>query len=58
MLLLLRHARLRIVEIDVKMNPRRDGASRVFRSWLTVGRYMAETTILCLARWNRPRARP
>lgn len=57
-LLLLRHARLRIVEIDVRMNPRRDGASRVFSSWLTVGRYMAETTILCLARWKRTRARP
>lgn len=52
-LLLLRHARLRIAEISVAMNPRRYGASRVFSSWWTVARYMAETSLLCLARWNR-----
>jgi hypothetical protein len=55
-LLLLHHARLRIAEIPVSMNPRRHGASRVFSSWWTVARYMAETSLLCLARWNqRPR---
>jgi glycosyl transferase family 2/glycosyl transferase family 1 len=52
-LLLLRHARLRIAEIPVAMNPRRHGASRVFSSWWTVARYMAETSLLCLARWNQ-----
>jgi glycosyltransferase involved in cell wall biosynthesis len=52
-LLLLRHARFRIAEIPVAMNPRKHGASRVFRSWWTVARYMTETSILCLARWNR-----
>jgi hypothetical protein len=52
-LLLLRRANLRIAEISVAMNPRKSGASRVFSSWWTVGRYMAETTLLCLARWNR-----
>jgi len=52
-LLLLTNARLRISEISVPMNPRRHGASRVFFSWWTVGRYMAETSLLCLARWNR-----
>jgi hypothetical protein len=52
-LLLLRHARFRIAEIPVAMNPRKHGASRVFRSWWTVARYMAETSILCLARWDR-----
>ncbi len=52
-LLLLRHAHLRIVEIPVAMNPRKHGASRVFSSWWTVGRYMAETSLLCLARWNQ-----
>ena len=57
-LLLLRHARLRIAEIAVAMNPRRHGASRVFSSWWTVGVYMAETSLLCLARWNRPPDRP
>jgi len=52
-LLLLRHGRFRIAEIPVEMNPRRHGASRVFRSWATVARYMAETSLLCLARWNQ-----
>jgi glycosyltransferase involved in cell wall biosynthesis len=56
-LLLLRHARLRIAEIPVAMNPRRSGASRVFFSWWTVARYMGETTLLCLARWNPPARR-
>jgi glycosyltransferase involved in cell wall biosynthesis len=56
-LLLLRSARLRIAEISVAMNPRRHGASRVFSSWWTVGVYMAETTLLCLARWNQGRRR-
>jgi len=53
-LLLLRRAGLRIAEIAVAMNPRKSGASRVFSSWGTVARYMAETTLLCLARWNQP----
>jgi glycosyltransferase involved in cell wall biosynthesis len=53
-LLLLRRAELTIAEIPVSMNPRRSGASRVFSSWWTVARYMAETTLLCLARWNKP----
>jgi hypothetical protein len=53
-LLLLRRAGLRIAEIAVAMQPRRSGASRVFSSWWTVARYMAETTLLCLARWNQP----
>ena len=57
-LLLLHHARLRIAEISVAMNPRKHGASRVFSSWWTVARYMAETSLLCLARWNQqPRKR-
>lgn len=53
-LLLLRRAGMRIGEISVSMNARRSGASRVFSSWWTVGRYMVETTVLCLARWNWP----
>ncbi len=52
-LLLLRAADLKIAEIPVSMNARRSGASRVFSSWWTVVRYMVETTLLCLARWNR-----
>lgn len=53
-LLLLRRADLRIAEVAVAMNPRKSGASRVFSSWWTVGRYMAETSLLALARWNQP----
>jgi glycosyltransferase involved in cell wall biosynthesis len=56
-LLLLRGAQLRIAEIPVLMNLRKHGASRVFRSWWTVARYMAETSILCLARWSQPRGK-
>jgi glycosyltransferase involved in cell wall biosynthesis len=55
-LLLLRRADLAIAEISVTMNPRRSGASRIFFSWWTVGWYMAETSLLCLARWH-PRGR-
>lgn len=55
MLLLLRHADLRVAEVAVPMNPRRSGISRVFSSWWTVGVYMSETTLLCLARWSRLR---
>jgi hypothetical protein len=57
-LLLLRRANLRISEISVLMNPRKSGASRIFFSWWTVGWYMAETSLLCLARWNPARKRP
>ena len=58
-LLLLRRANLKIVEIPVAMNPRRSGPSRIFYSWWAVGRYMAETSLLCLARWRpRPKDSP
>jgi glycosyltransferase involved in cell wall biosynthesis len=57
-LLLLQHARLRIAEIPVAMNPRKHGASRVFSSWWTVAVYMAETSLLCLARWNQNPKQP
>jgi hypothetical protein len=57
-LLLLHHARFRIAEIPVAMNPRKHGASRVFSSWWTVAVYMAETSLLCLARWNQNPKQP
>lgn len=58
-LLLLHHAHFRIVEIPVAMNPRKHGASRVFSSWWSVAVYMAETSLLCLARWNQsPKRQP
>lgn len=51
-LLLLRHAGLSVIEVPVNMNPRIDGVSRIFNSWLSVARYMAVTTLLCLSRWG------
>lgn len=51
-LLLLRRAGLRIQEVPVVMNERTNGKSRIFNSWLSVGRYMAVTTLLCLSRWR------
>lgn len=51
-LLMLRNAGLTITEIPVAMYPRAVGPSRIFASWLRVGRYMFESTLLCLARWH------
>lgn len=56
-LLMLRRAGLRIVEVPVRMNPREVGGSRIFNSWFSVVRYMAVTTVLCLARWRVPARR-
>ncbi len=49
-LLILRRKGLRTVEVPVPMQPRFQGASRVFRSWWVVGQYMLQTSVLCLAR--------
>lgn len=49
-LLMLRRAGLRIAEVPVSMNLRAVGKSRIFNSWFSVARYMAVTTLLCLAR--------
>jgi glycosyltransferase involved in cell wall biosynthesis len=51
-LLLVRRAGLQIEEVPVSMNVRSAGTSRIFNSWLSVARYMAATTLLCLARWR------
>ena len=53
-LLLVRRAGLRIAEVPVSMNLRSVGKSRIFNSWLSVAKYMAATTLLCLARWQVP----
>ena len=50
--MLLRQAQLRITEVPVHMNMRLAGQSRIFYSWFSVLRYMAVTTLLCLASWN------
>jgi glycosyltransferase involved in cell wall biosynthesis len=52
-LLLLRKYGLTVHEVPVTMYPRRNGRSRVFASWFTVARYMAQTTLLCIARIGR-----
>lgn len=46
-LLLLRRAGLTVTEVPVSMNSRVAGVSRIFRSWASVARYMAVTTVLC-----------
>lgn len=51
-LLLLRKAGLRLVEVPVSMNTRQVGRSRIFNSWFSVLRYMVTTTMLCFARWH------
>ncbi len=56
-LLLLSRAGMRIAEVPVSMSPRAVGKSRVFRSWLSVARYMVVTTLLCLSRWDLPSRR-
>jgi hypothetical protein len=60
-LLLLRKYGLKVHEVPVTMYPRHAGHSRVFGSWLTVARYMAQTTLLCIARighFGAPRPLP
>lgn len=52
-LLLLRHRKLRTIEIPVAMRTRVVGTSRVFSSWWVVGKYMLQTSLLCLARVGR-----
>lgn len=51
-LLLLRQAGLRIVEVPVSMQLRANGISRVFCSWWAVFRYLLGTGVLCLAHWG------
>lgn len=57
-LLLLRRHGLSLQEVAVTMALRSDGKSRVFSSWFTVARYMAQTTLLCIARIGRLGGRP
>ncbi len=49
-LLLLCRANLRIREILVPMYERSYGSSRVFSSWFIVGKYMLQTSVLCMAK--------
>lgn len=49
-LLLLKAFKLSTVEVDVSMEERMVGGSRIFYSWLAVSYYMAYTTTLCLSK--------
>jgi glycosyltransferase involved in cell wall biosynthesis len=49
-LLLLRRAKLKLVEVEVDMAPRLDGISRIFYSWGAVFNYMVQTLVLCFAK--------
>jgi hypothetical protein len=52
-LLLLRSSGLRIVEVPVIMERRENDKSRIFNSWLMVGKYMFQSIILCLAKTKK-----
>jgi glycosyltransferase involved in cell wall biosynthesis len=56
-LLLLRSAGMSFAEVEVQMNARENGVSRIFYSWWAVARYMLETTVLCIAK-GLPRGKP
>jgi glycosyltransferase involved in cell wall biosynthesis len=49
-LLLLQSRGLTIVDVNVTMQDRRNGASRIFRSWLIVFYYMCQTLLLGLTK--------
>ena len=57
-LLILRRKGLRTVEVPVSMQPRTMGASKVFRSWLVVGKYLLQASLLCIARVGYHPLRP
>jgi glycosyltransferase involved in cell wall biosynthesis len=49
-LLLLQSRGIAIVDVNVPMQPRRDGKSRVFHSWIMVIYYMCQTLVLGLSK--------
>lgn len=49
-LLLLQSKGIEIVDVNVPMQPRRDGKSRVFHSWVMVIYYMCQTLVLGLSK--------
>jgi hypothetical protein len=55
-LLLLQARGLSIVDVNVDMQDRRNGGSRIFRSWIIVFYYMCQTLLLGLTK--RKMARP
>lgn len=51
-LLMLRQAGLRVVEVPVAMYPRQAGESKVFTNGFKIARYLLESSLLCLSRWR------
>ena len=49
-LLILRRKGLCIVEAPAPMQPRPIGPSKIFRSRLVVGKYLLQTSLLCITR--------
>jgi hypothetical protein len=49
-LLLLRSLGLSIEEVNVDMDERISGKSRIFNSWFSVSSYMLTTAIVCLTK--------
>ncbi|MDO6746280.1 glycosyltransferase family 2 protein [Gilvimarinus sp. 1_MG-2023] len=49
-LLRLQAAGLKLLDVPVQMQERGEGSSRIFHSWLVVGRYMLQTLILGLSK--------
>lgn len=49
-LLLLQSLKLEIAEVDVKMDKRSNGKSRIFSSWYRVSGYMLTTALVCLTK--------
>lgn len=54
-LMLLKNYGMSVIEAKVQMSERHHGMSRIFSSWGHVARYMALTTMVCLARAGRAR---
>jgi glycosyltransferase involved in cell wall biosynthesis len=52
-LLMLLKNNIKMCEVDVLMAPRVAGKSRIYRSWLRVGYYLAYSLVLCASKMNR-----
>lgn len=50
LLIMLRNKGLNFAEVDVPMNTREHGESRIFSSWWQVFSYMATTSIICFSK--------
>ena len=57
-LLLLTKSGMKISEIEVPMTTRQDGKSKIFYSWWMVLKYMAQTTMLCIAKTRSYTTKP